>query len=1031
MAADELAMKATLDAGGFNSGIDGMIAKTQGLDKAAGAAGISTGRLGSVLGLAGSGFGLAAIGATAAGAALYGSAKAAANWETSMAGVAKTSGFGGQELQTLSQQLLDMSTSMPIAASSLAEVAKVAGALGVPKEEIAGFTNTAAQMGVAFDMNASDAATMGAQILTSFKMPMRNMEDLGNVVNTMGDSFAATEPQVLDFLNRASFLGATMDQTIPQVAALGTTMISTGLNAELSATGIKSLLNTALDPKNIGAFADLLGVETSEVGKTLKEDLGGSLIKVADSLAEIQDPAERFNAAMGVAGSHGAMALMKLSGQMDNFRKAQELSNKQWQAGDSMSRTFATNAATTNAAWQELSNTMNKAGVELGNVMLPGIADSIDKLNELAKAGISAGEQIYGAFQKFETKRQGLEAWLGERGLSPYMAGLTEGAEGAIEGTTLRNLDMTKMISDTYADLGAEMAMPKSAQETWMDSLVAWSKTTSREMAPLLASGIYDGFALAMINAQSDAARDAADNRAFEYAGKRMALKITSSGQGALQQLWADNIKLWESKGLEYGATYLTPQQVWKASGVGVAFPETGTAAYYRIMGDEAKAQILEIQEAMKPPEISMWDISDSQRSWQKFSYENQSLAKTAGDEIMLAFYNARTSGIMEGTTKEAQTLKESMGFIESALTAPGAIPEGMVEAALQDLVSADIISLEMAADIRIKASSVEVEDFTGMIGESVSMEFMKAREYLRSEQVFSDLLFGTESQKAEAVNAIDQNIGDVSRLWESHLKASADYWMGPAEEMGALIPPSFWNSVLTSWDTHSEMWAGDLRDRMSYLSEQVTDVYGGWEGFLVEGTFDEQLGAAKFLMGEFGTQARQSSEDMNMFKESVGGCGTALSAFGSWQESTPELFMQPYIGQFEGYMDTWETNMTRMQWQAYQTRQTGGALLGSLTEMEGIAPPWMGGDTSVNLKVNVDASSLQTALDSYQSIDSKEITLSADTSQAVSAIDSLRSMAEAPIVIPVYVEVDVSAYADVQGAVDEAIRSALGGYGF
>ena len=47
----------------------------------------------------------------------------------------------------------------------------------------------------------------------------------------MGDSFAATEPQVLDFLSRASFLNTT-SLTIPQIAALGTVLISTGLDAD-------------------------------------------------------------------------------------------------------------------------------------------------------------------------------------------------------------------------------------------------------------------------------------------------------------------------------------------------------------------------------------------------------------------------------------------------------------------------------------------------------------------------------------------------------------------------------------------------------------------------------------------------------------------------------------------------------------------------------------------------------------------------------------------------------------------------------
>ena len=231
MSDTDLAFRATLDGSGFASGAQNINNQLQQMGFHTQTATGGLGGIGTMLGTMANPATAAALAVTALGGALVGSAQSAAAWQTSMTGVAKTTGLGGADLAELSDQLLTMSTNMPVAASGLAEIAQAGGSLGIAKEELAGFTEVAAQMGVGFEMSAEQAATAGAKILNAFgqEMDTENLRSLGSVVNAMGDSFAATEPQVLDFLNRASFLNTTMGQSIPQVAALGTTLVSAGM----------------------------------------------------------------------------------------------------------------------------------------------------------------------------------------------------------------------------------------------------------------------------------------------------------------------------------------------------------------------------------------------------------------------------------------------------------------------------------------------------------------------------------------------------------------------------------------------------------------------------------------------------------------------------------------------------------------------------------------------------------------------------------------------------------------------------------
>jgi TP901 family phage tail tape measure protein len=398
--------RATLDGSGFASGMQGINGHLNDLGFRTNAATASLGSLGTIMGTLANPMTIAAAAAAALGTALVASVQAAADWQSSMAGVAKTTGLSGEDLENLSANLLDLSTSMPIAASEIANVAQVAGSLGVAKDDIANFTEVAIKMGVGFEMSADQAATAGAKILTAFNLDTtaENMEKLGNVVNAMGDNFAATEAQVLDFVNRASFLNTTMGQSVQEVSALGTTLISAGMSAETAATGIKSLLNAITsETRKTGGLdftSGLLGMSAEEFSSALGADMNSTLIELANNIAAIEDPVKRFQTAVTAAGTEGATALLKLAGQQEAYSTALGLTNAEWENGQSLQKTYEAQLSTLDSQMQIFWNTVNKAAVELGTVFLPAITDGVSGLTDLMKITIEAGEAFYDLYNK-------------------------------------------------------------------------------------------------------------------------------------------------------------------------------------------------------------------------------------------------------------------------------------------------------------------------------------------------------------------------------------------------------------------------------------------------------------------------------------------------------------------------------------------------------------------------------------------------------------------------------------------------------
>ncbi|HPM25962.1 MAG TPA: phage tail tape measure protein [Methanothrix sp.] len=644
MSDTDLAFRATLDGSGFASGAQRINGQLQQMGFHTQTATAGLGGVGTLLGTMANPATAAALAVTALGGALVGSAQSAAAWQTSMTGVAKTTGLDGAELAELSDQLLTMSTNMPVAASGLAEIAQAGGSLGIVKEELAGFTEVAAQMGVGFEMSAEQAATAGAKILNAFgqEMNTENLRSLGSVVNAMGDSFAATEPQVLDFLNRASFLNTTMGQSIPQVAALGTTLVSAGMEAEVAATGIKSAINmlTSETSKKGGMdnWAKLMGTDVDTLKGKIAEDLNGTLIETANVIAGMADPTERFQAAVAAAGTEGAPALLKLAGAGEDYAKALGMSNSEWENATSLQKTYDAQMSTVTSQWTIFTNTLSMASTSLGTGLLPYLADALGLMTDVAKIGMKVGEVIGSwnlgekASAVFKNSPIGMlltsdtvtDAVSGAWGDLKNWAGIgTEHAEQMAKEIE-ENDNLKKAAAEALDTPEAKAAMEKAGKTMGEDL----AKTVSEEMIAGLQSGMSDLDVLAMINSQSSKANKEFD-RMFEYAGKSLRMHLSEGGSGDFYSLFSGD------KLLGGGQIYSSPIEAFEAI-TGLPAPEKGTAEYFRLMGQLVEAEKMEMKaalEAKKTP-LELFTIVD-----------RDAMIDTATDALQKSLTNAWSDG--------------------------------------------------------------------------------------------------------------------------------------------------------------------------------------------------------------------------------------------------------------------------------------------------------------------------------------------------------------------------------------------------
>lgn len=129
------------------------------------------------------------VGATAAGAAILGAlampVTAAMGFESKMADIRKVvDGLDDRNaFAAMSDDILTLSTQLPMAAEGIAEIVAAGGQAGIARSDLMQFTSAAVKMGVAFDTTAEESGQMMAQWRTAFKLTQDDVVVLADKIN--------------------------------------------------------------------------------------------------------------------------------------------------------------------------------------------------------------------------------------------------------------------------------------------------------------------------------------------------------------------------------------------------------------------------------------------------------------------------------------------------------------------------------------------------------------------------------------------------------------------------------------------------------------------------------------------------------------------------------------------------------------------------------------------------------------------------------------------------------------------------------
>lgn len=419
-----LIWNSSLNTSGFQSGIAQMIT---GMRSAETAGGGMHGALTKVAGIAFTGL---VAGIAAVTAAIGASVMAAATWEKELARVAKTA-LGEQTPAAMKQLSTDLRNEISnlrgVSEEEYMKAAGIAGSMGFQGKEAAQAGTLGAKAGAAFEMAPEQAMRMLGVITQTYKAEteavggsLKMMEKAGSAVNVLGNKFASTESNILQFLSEFGGTASMRGESISRTAAMGSLMQVLGFDASNANTLLQTSVQQGLFSKNTPSMelaeqygleigktgtpktvygyevaAKIMGTTGQEIKSMLDKDLYGTLIDIVTKIKNsgLSESAQQ-EAAMAVFGGYGSRGILKLADTRSQYEEMAGVGEQGFTEGTSMQKEYETQTRNLIDAFGQLMQNARILMAVIGELFTPAITSQVENFTNVIKSAWQWIEQL-------------------------------------------------------------------------------------------------------------------------------------------------------------------------------------------------------------------------------------------------------------------------------------------------------------------------------------------------------------------------------------------------------------------------------------------------------------------------------------------------------------------------------------------------------------------------------------------------------------------------------------------------------------
>lgn len=370
----------------------------------------------------------------AMGAPVMAAVKSYSSMEDAMKGVAKQVNGLRDDNGNRTKQFYDMqdaikaaSEQLPMENGAIDYAALVEGGarMGVinqddpyedQKRDLLAFASTAAKAATAFELPADELAEGLGKIAQLYKVPTRNIEQLGDALNYLDDNAMSKGADIIDVLQRMGGVADRLDYR--KAAALGSTFLSLGAAPEIAASAsnamVRELSIATMQSKRFFEGMDLLKLNPAEIEKQMTTDAMGTIQRVLEKVNKLPKD-KRLSAMTMVFGKEFGDDATKLANNLPELQRQLKLTSGN-EANGSMQKESDINKDSLSAQWLLVKTGAQNAFSSLGETLrqpLMDIMDSVKRVTGALRRWVEANPQLAGTLMKVAAATAAITVALG------------------------------------------------------------------------------------------------------------------------------------------------------------------------------------------------------------------------------------------------------------------------------------------------------------------------------------------------------------------------------------------------------------------------------------------------------------------------------------------------------------------------------------------------------------------------------------------------------------------------------------------
>ena len=265
-------------------------------------------------------------------------------FEDSFAGVKKTVDADSETLAKLADQIRELATEIPIAATELARIGELGGQLGIGAENLEQFIEVVAKLGVATVLSTETAALALARLAAIANIPEAGLgeffERTSSALVDLGNNFAATEDEIITTVLRIATAAKQTGASTQDALAFATALQAVGVPAQAGGTAIARVfqeMQRAIQAggEQMNLFARVSGLSIQEFQKLFAEDAAIAVatfiqglstadeagIKLQDTLQKLNLSQRRTQLAIGGLSTAGDLLINTITTSRNAFEE--------------------------------------------------------------------------------------------------------------------------------------------------------------------------------------------------------------------------------------------------------------------------------------------------------------------------------------------------------------------------------------------------------------------------------------------------------------------------------------------------------------------------------------------------------------------------------------------------------------------------------------------------------------------------------------------------------------------------------------